>query len=220
MLPRAIRKIVVLFLVQEYLFQKLIFCLLLHYLGSNNNNRRVRRRVGDVQSYGMLCRIPDQLTHMNRMYTVSELDCISNLRMDRNSFAHLCVMMRELGGLVDHRYVGVEEQVSMFLSLLAHHKKNRILKFNYIRSGQTISKFVHIVLKAVLKLHSLFLVTPKPVPAGSTNPRWKWFKLQHQPCTKNISKTAPTALKTATKNISKNSTKNISKTAPTAAKQH
>ncbi|KAL8510978.1 hypothetical protein ACS0TY_017700 [Phlomoides rotata] len=143
---------------------------------SNNNNRRVRRRVGDVQSYGMLCRIPDQLTHMNRMYTVSELDCISNLRMDRNSFAHLCVMMRELGGLVDHRYVGVEEQVSMFLSLLAHHKKNRILKFNYIRSGQTISKFVHIVLKAVLKLHSLFLVTPKPVPAGSTNPRWKWFK--------------------------------------------
>ncbi|KAL8467612.1 hypothetical protein ACS0TY_031018 [Phlomoides rotata] len=176
MLPRTKRKLVVMFLVNELLFQKFIFYVLLTYLYSNENSRRVRRRVGVVQPYGMLSRIPAQVTHMNRLVNISELDCISNLRMDRNSFAHLCQLMRDIGGLVDHRYVGVEEQVSMFLSLLAHHKKNCILKFNFLRSGQTISHYIHIVLKAVLKLHTIFLVTPTPVPADSTNPRWKWFK--------------------------------------------
>ncbi|KAL8481082.1 hypothetical protein ACS0TY_027028 [Phlomoides rotata] len=72
---------------------------------------------------------------MNKLFLVSEADCISNLRMDRNCFGRLCFLMRELGGLVDHRYVSVEEQVSMFLSILAHHKKNKVVKFDYLRPG-------------------------------------------------------------------------------------
>ncbi|KAL8491214.1 hypothetical protein ACS0TY_023023 [Phlomoides rotata] len=96
--------------------------------------------------------------------------------MDRNSFGRLCFLMRELGGLVDHMYVSVEEQVSTFLSILAHHKKNRVLKFDYQRFGQTISHYVHTVLKVVLGMHTLFLVQPTPVPDDSTDPRWKWFK--------------------------------------------
>ncbi|KAL8534643.1 hypothetical protein ACS0TY_010613 [Phlomoides rotata] len=144
-------------------------------LSSNKNNRRVRRQISDVQ-YGMISRFPDQLTHMYRLFTISEMDCISNLRMDRNSFAHLCFMMREVGGLVDHMYVNVEEQVSMFLSLLTHHKKNRVIKFDYLRSGQTVSHYIHIIFKAILKMHTIFLVTHAPVPANSTNPRWKWFR--------------------------------------------
>ncbi|KAL8497696.1 hypothetical protein ACS0TY_021139 [Phlomoides rotata] len=137
----------------------------------------VRRQVCDVQLCGMLAGIPKQVRHVNRLFTVSELDYISNLRTNRNSFVHLCFMMRELGGLVDHRYVGVEEQVSMFLSILAHHKKNKVIKFDYLRSGQTVSHYIHLVLKVVLKLHTLFLVTPTHVPDDTTNLRWEWFKV-------------------------------------------
>ncbi|KAL8544258.1 hypothetical protein ACS0TY_004694 [Phlomoides rotata] len=64
---------------------------------------------------------------MNRLFNLSDADCISNLRMDRNNFGKLYFLMRELGGLVDCRYVSIEEQVSMFLSILTHHKKNKVI---------------------------------------------------------------------------------------------
>ncbi|KAL8513578.1 hypothetical protein ACS0TY_012885 [Phlomoides rotata] len=113
---------------------------------------------------------------MNMLFVYNDMDCISNLRINRNIFCHLYFLMRELGGLVDHKYVSVEEQVSMFSSILAHHKKNRVVKFDYRRSKQTFSHYVHLVLKVVLKLHIIFLVQPTPVPNDSIDPRWKWFK--------------------------------------------
>ncbi|KAL8457040.1 hypothetical protein ACS0TY_035031 [Phlomoides rotata] len=51
-----------------------------------------------------------------------------------------------------------------------------VVKFDYQRSGQTVSHYLHVVLKAVLGMHTLFLVKPTPVPDDSTDPRWKWFK--------------------------------------------
>ncbi|KAL8507939.1 hypothetical protein ACS0TY_018477 [Phlomoides rotata] len=99
-------------------------------------------------------------------FLINDIDCISILRMDRNNFGRLYFLMRELGGLIDHKYVSVEEQVSIFLSILAHHKKNR-----------TISHYVHLVLKAVLKLHKLFLVEPTPVLNDSTDSRWNLLRV-------------------------------------------
>ncbi|KAL8470799.1 hypothetical protein ACS0TY_033396 [Phlomoides rotata] len=64
----------------------------------------------------------------------------------------------------------------MFLYVLAHHTKNRAMKFQFKRSGQTISKYFHGVLQFVLKLHSLFLVTPQPIPDDCTDTRWGKFK--------------------------------------------
>ncbi|KAL8474404.1 hypothetical protein ACS0TY_031032 [Phlomoides rotata] len=64
----------------------------------------------------------------------------------------------------------------MFLSILAHHKKNHVVKFNHQRSGQTVSQYVYAVFLAFLKMHTVLFVKPDPVPTDSTNPRWKWFK--------------------------------------------
>lgn len=46
-------------------------------------------------------------------------------------------------GLTRGKYVSTEEQVAMFLSVLAHHKKNRVVKFKFRRSGQTVSHYIH-----------------------------------------------------------------------------
>ncbi|KAL8476866.1 hypothetical protein ACS0TY_029241 [Phlomoides rotata] len=59
----------------------------------------------------------------------------------------------------------------MFLSILAHHTKNRSVTFQFKRSGKIVSKYFHSVLRSVLKLHYLFLV-----PDDSTDPRWQKFK--------------------------------------------
>ncbi|KAL8553359.1 hypothetical protein ACS0TY_001873 [Phlomoides rotata] len=124
----------------------------------------------------MIDRMPSQAVNMGRLIGGHQVDCYDNLRMDRNAFGRLCVLLRSRGGLVDGRHVTVEEQVAMFLSILAHHKKNRVVKFNHQRSGQTVSQYVHAVLLAVLKMHTVLFVKPDPVPTDSTNPRWKWFK--------------------------------------------
>ncbi|KAL0433435.1 UNVERIFIED_CONTAM: hypothetical protein Slati_2677800 [Sesamum latifolium] len=57
--------------------------------------------------------------------------------MSRNAFGKLCLILQTQGGLEDSKHVPLSSQVAMFLSILAHHKKNRIVKYDLIRSGRT-----------------------------------------------------------------------------------
>ncbi|CAN1140408.1 hypothetical protein LINPERPRIM_LOCUS24813 [Linum perenne] len=66
--------------------------------------------------------------------------------------------------------------VAIFLYTIAHNEKNRILQVVFRRSGETISRVIHLVLIVVLKLHKIFYHTPKPIAEDSTEPRWKYFK--------------------------------------------
>lgn len=83
---------------------------------------RGRRRRHLTRHYSLLRRVPAQVRHMNRLVSVSDIDCLVNLRMDRNTFGRLCILLKEVGSLKNGRYVFVEEQVAMFLGILAHHK--------------------------------------------------------------------------------------------------
>lgn len=125
----------------------------------------------------MLDRIPKQIRRMDRLVRSTDTDCVNNLRMDRNCFGRLCLLLRERMGLGDRKYVSLEEQVSMLLSLLAHHKKNRIVGYDFIRSGQTVSRYIHEVLRGVIGLHEVFMSKPTPVDENCDDPRWKWFKV-------------------------------------------
>ncbi|XP_073120424.1 uncharacterized protein [Henckelia pumila] len=107
---------------------------------------------------------------------MGDAQCIVNLRIDRKSFAQLCYLLTHVGGVRDSKYVRVKEKVAMFLSILAHHKKNRIIGHDYVRSGQTISCYFHEVLGSVLKLHSMLLGKPIPVDETCSDETWKWFK--------------------------------------------
>ncbi|KAL1567734.1 protein ANTAGONIST OF LIKE HETEROCHROMATIN PROTEIN 1-like [Salvia divinorum] len=136
--------------------------------------RRARERL--IRHYSILDRIPPQVRHMNRLVSVSDIDCLSNLRMDRNTFGRLCILLKDVGGLQNERFVLLEEQVAIFLGILAHHKKNRVVGFNFLRSGETVSHYVHLVLRAILKLHPLLLPKLDPVANECTDTRWKHFK--------------------------------------------
>ncbi|XP_042056446.1 uncharacterized protein LOC121801041 [Salvia splendens] len=113
---------------------------------------------------------------LDRLVRVNDKSCIDNLRMDRNTFGRLCRLLRDRVGLIDQKFVTVEEQVAMFLCILSHHKKTRIVGHNFMRSSQTVSKYMYIVLRGVLTLHEVFLVKPEPVDDACTDPRWTWFK--------------------------------------------
>ncbi|XP_039119008.1 uncharacterized protein LOC120255179 [Dioscorea cayenensis subsp. rotundata] len=66
--------------------------------------------------------------------------------------------------------------VALFLYILSHHAKNRIVKREFVRSGETISRQFGLVLLSVLRLHTELFKKPDPVPQDSTDLRWKWFK--------------------------------------------
>ncbi|KAG6513475.1 hypothetical protein ZIOFF_023805 [Zingiber officinale] len=116
------------------------------------------------------------MNHLHRIIEIGDVQCVLNLRMNQNTFARLCYLLTHVGGLVESRYVCIEEKVAMFLSILAHHKKNRVAGHDYIRSGHTISTHFHEVLRSILLLHPILLVKPSPVDHSCTNEPWKWFK--------------------------------------------
>ncbi|KAL8546946.1 hypothetical protein ACS0TY_006599 [Phlomoides rotata] len=159
-------------LLEEIIHQTIVFiCMFIHHLEETRGSKRKRG-----YKYSLIERMPNQIRELNRLTRGNHYDCLENLSVDRNAFGRLCIILRNRGGLVDGKHVSVEEQVSMFLGILAHHKKNRVVRYTYNRSSQTVSHYVHLVLTAILQLHSILLVRPEPVPDDSTNHRWKWFK--------------------------------------------
>ncbi|KAL6584211.1 hypothetical protein OROMI_003500 [Orobanche minor] len=176
MISTSMRNLVIYLLIERSILRKKILCFILaHILIRANRNKNQRRHL-PPRPYTMLDRIPGQVARLNRFYFHEGPACFDNLRIDRNTFAKLCFLLSELGGLRHQRYMTVEEQVSMFLSVLGHHKKQRVIRFDHHRSGQTVSHYVHLVLNTILKLHNIVLVNPTPIADDSTDPRWKWFK--------------------------------------------
>ncbi|KAL8541982.1 hypothetical protein ACS0TY_003006 [Phlomoides rotata] len=136
--------------------------------------RLVRNR--NPRRFSLLDQIPGQMRNMRDLVERSDEACKNMLRMDRLAFVRLCTLLQTVGGLRNSRHVSIQEKVAMFLTILGHHTKNRVVKFQFRRSGQTVSKHFHAVLRSVLKLHSSFLVQPQPVPEDCTDLRWQKFK--------------------------------------------
>ncbi|KAG8369670.1 hypothetical protein BUALT_Bualt14G0037900 [Buddleja alternifolia] len=129
-----------------------------------------------IVRYVMAHRMPDQISFVFLLTGNNDADCLSQLRMDMSTFGRLCYLLQHVGGFRDSKYVRIDEKVCFFLSVLSHHKKNRTIKFNHVQSGHTVSFYFNSVLTALLKIHPLILVTPKPVDDECTNARWKSFK--------------------------------------------
>ncbi|KAF7821310.1 protein ALP1-like [Senna tora] len=70
----------------------------------------------------------------------------------------------------------LDDQVAIFLHILAHHVKNRVFQFEFQRSGETVSRHFNSVLNAMMLLVDELFKQPEPVPEDSTDEWWKWFK--------------------------------------------
>ncbi|PPE02884.1 hypothetical protein GOBAR_DD00091 [Gossypium barbadense] len=70
----------------------------------------------------------------------------------------------------------VDEQLAIFLHIISHHLKNRVIKHHFNRSGETVSRSFHSVLNAVIRLQDVLFKKAEPITANSSDTRWKWFK--------------------------------------------
>ena len=115
------------------------------------------------------------------VYT-SDKACVAELRMNRHTFTKLCSMLQNLGGLKHTKNMLIDEQVAMFLHILAHHVKNRTIIDRFNRSAESISRHFHNVLNGVIRLQGQLLKNPEPILANSTTKRWKWFEVHTYIC--------------------------------------
>uniref|UniRef100_A0A9I9EAT3 DUF8040 domain-containing protein n=1 Tax=Cucumis melo TaxID=3656 RepID=A0A9I9EAT3_CUCME len=110
------------------------------------------------------------------MIHAKDLVCRQSTRIDRRCFAILCHLLRTIGGLTSTEVIDVEEMVAMFLHILAHDVKNRVIQWEFMRSGETIFRHFHMVLLAIIRLHDKLLKKPQPVANDCTDQRWRWFE--------------------------------------------
>ncbi|CAI9296641.1 unnamed protein product [Lactuca saligna] len=100
--------------------------------------------------------------------------------MTRRCFTKLCNMLHTLGGLTTSRHMDIDEQVAIFLHIIAHNVKTRVMIGRFHHSGETISRIFTRVCNAVIRLHPQLLKKPEPVTENSTDQRWKWFKVMEK----------------------------------------
>ena len=97
--------------------------------------------------------------------------------MDQRTFAVLCELLHHDGHVKKDSLVTVEEQVCMFLHILAHHVKNRTIVSRFSRFFKTISRYFNSVLRAVLRLHGVLLSHLELVSENCTDDKRKVFKV-------------------------------------------
>ena len=135
-------------------------------------NKNKKRKLWDSHDRHLVREV-----NFERIVFISDLACIENTRMDRRAFHVLCDMLKGVGKLEPSKNMSVEEMVAMFLHIIAHDVKNRVVKRQFMRSQETVSRRFNDVLLTVLRCHNHLLKQPQPIGEDSTDERWKWFKV-------------------------------------------
>nr|XP_034584894.1 uncharacterized protein LOC117847729 [Setaria viridis] len=129
-----------------------------------------RRRSEDARSitYGPMAeRDRERNSNLRFIYESDDVHCANLLRMRRAPFFQLCDLFRSRELVVDSIHATVEEQVAMFLHVVGHNQRFRVINMTFRRSIETISRFFHQVLYAVGELRNELIVPP----STSVHPR-------------------------------------------------
>jgi hypothetical protein len=104
---------------------------------------------------------------LSLIYHSTDVECISMLRMSRAPFFALCSTFRVRQLVTDREGVSVEEQVAMFLHVVGHNQRVRVVHHPFRRSIQTVHKHFHQVLYTVGELRDEII----KAPSSGTNPK-------------------------------------------------
>lgn len=143
----------------------------------------VYRRAGRTPpiTYGPLAE-RDQIRMANLRFIFHNDDrhCVEQLRMRRAPFFHLCTLLRTRRLLKDTINCSIEEQVAMFLQVVGHNCRFRLIELNFRRGLETISRYFQEVLYAIGELRGEMIRPPSHDihPKIATNRRFNpYFKV-------------------------------------------
>ncbi|GAV68136.1 LOW QUALITY PROTEIN: DDE_4 domain-containing protein [Cephalotus follicularis] len=102
------------------------------------------------------------------------------MRMSREAYVRLCTHFRHKLWLHDSRHVSVEEKMVMFLTIIGHNERYVVIKRRFQHSSQTIHKYFHEVLAAMMTFAREMIVPstfdPNPDNSGAHKSLRRIFK--------------------------------------------
>uniref|UniRef100_A0A803N8W4 Transposase n=1 Tax=Chenopodium quinoa TaxID=63459 RepID=A0A803N8W4_CHEQI len=117
--------------------------------------------------------------NINSILHCGDTHCLGQIRMRPAPFYSLCNILVERGLLRESVRMSVKEQVIIFLHLLGHNVRFRVIGGRFFRSTWTVHYYFHIVLQAILRLYPEVVKPPTTSiqPEIQNNPRFfPWFE--------------------------------------------
>ena len=125
----------------------------------------------------------ERIANMNYIYNNNnDVEAVGMLRMRRAPFNHLCNTFRVRGLLKDSIHTSIEEQVAMFLHVLGHNQRFRVIHNTWRRSTETISRYFKQVLYAIGQLREKMIKPPgshTPQKIAESHRRFPYFKVSN-----------------------------------------
>jgi hypothetical protein len=112
--------------------------------------------------------------YLSSIYHKDDTSCLRMLRLRRAPFFLLCDTLKQRSLLSDSIHCCVEEQVAMFLHTIGHNERNAVVGKNFKRSGETVSRYFKLVLRAIGELRDDLIRPPSLETSVKIlgNPRW------------------------------------------------
>jgi len=123
----------------------------------------------------------ERQANLNKMYNCNDVECVNMLRMRRAPFFHLCNLLRSRNLLRDSINSTVEEQVAMFLHVVGHNQRFRVIHQNWRRSVERVSRSFKEVLYAIGELRNEMIIPPSsetPLKIRNSSRWYPYFKVK------------------------------------------
>ncbi|XP_023156871.1 uncharacterized protein [Zea mays] len=127
-------------------------------------------------TYGpMHQRDQERQNNLRFIYESTDVECVDLLRMRRAPFMQLCDLFRTRQLLRDSIHSSVEEQVAMFLHVVGHNQRFRVVHMTFRRSIETINRYFREVLYAVGELRNEMILPPSTATPTKIRDSHRWY---------------------------------------------
>jgi hypothetical protein len=93
------------------------------------NRLRVARKSQHCVSYAPMSAMDrERQANLDKIYNCNDIECVNMLRMRRAPFFNLCNLLRDRSLLRDTINSSVEEQVAMFLPVVGHNQRFKVIQ--------------------------------------------------------------------------------------------
>ncbi|RVW22028.1 uncharacterized protein LOC104877720 isoform X1 [Vitis vinifera] len=134
-----------------------------------------------------LCKTPQRTSMLSGAQFVRDMieghpqTCYELFRMDKETFMNLCDHLKRHENLQDTRFVTVEEAVAMFLLIVGHNVRMRVVADRFQHSTETVARHFKEVRRALCRLGKILIcpnnMTNEVSSYVASNPKYfPWFK--------------------------------------------
>jgi hypothetical protein len=83
----------------------------------------------------------ERQANLDKIYNCTDIESVNMLRMRKAPFFQLVNVFRERHLLEDNINSSMEEQVAMFLHIVGHNQRFRVIQHTFRRSLETVSRY-------------------------------------------------------------------------------